>query len=132
MKVKWRNNSKFELGNYGSCAMHSKIFQQSCILDCFSTIMHIRFEDVQAVDDKVIFQTNRKCCKNFNQMEITYRQDEVELWFFHTALGIIETNTNAKFQISQTGNDKFKLRTKKYSKELSNSMANNSVLVILV
>ena len=70
MKVKQRNNSKFVLGSYGSCAMHSIISQQSCILDCFSTIMHIRFEDVQAVDDKVIIQTSRKCCKNFNQREI--------------------------------------------------------------
>ena len=111
MKLKWRNNSKFVLGSYGSCAMHSIIFQQSCILDCFSTIMHIRFEDVQAVDDKVIFQTSRKCCKNFNQREITYRQDEVELWFFHTALGIIETNTNGKFQVNQTVDVKFMRRT---------------------
>ena len=62
--------------------------------------MHIRFENVQAVDDKVIFQTSRKCCKNFNQTEITYRHDDVELWFFHTALGIIETNKNVKFQQS--------------------------------
>ena len=111
MKVKWRNNSKFVLGSYGSCAMHSIIFQQVCILDCFSTIIHIRFEDVQAVDDKVIFQTSRKCCKKINQGEITYRQDEVELWFFHTALGIIETNTNAKFQINHTEDDKFMLHT---------------------
>ena len=47
--------------------------------------MHIRFEDVQAVDDKVIFQTSKKCCNKRDE-------DEVELWFFHTALGIIETN----------------------------------------
>ena len=93
--------------------------------------MHIRFEDFQVVDDKVIFQTNRKYCKNFNQREITYRQDEVELCFFQTALGIIETNKNAKFQVNQTGDDKFMLRTKNYSKELSNSRANNSVLVCL-
>ena len=33
--------------------------------------MHIRLEDDQAVDDKVIFQTSRKCHKNFNQREIT-------------------------------------------------------------
>ena len=88
--------------------------------------MHIKFEDVQAVDDKVIFQTIRKCCKNFNQREITHRQHAVELWFFHTALCIIATNTNAKFQVIQTGDDKVMLRTKNYSKELSNSMENNS------
>ena len=63
MKVKWRNNSKFVLGSYGSCAMHSIIFQKSCILDCFSTIMDIRFEDIQAEDDKVIFQTTRNAVK---------------------------------------------------------------------
>ena len=34
--------------------------------------MHIKFENVQAVDDKDIFQTSRKCCKNFNQREITH------------------------------------------------------------
>ena len=73
--------------------------------------MHIRFEDVQAVDDKDVFQTSRKCCKNFDQREITRKQDEVDLWFFHTALGIIATNTNAKFQVNQTGDDKFKLCT---------------------
>ena len=88
--------------------------------------MHIEFEDVQAVDDKVIFQTSRKCCKNFNQTEITHRQYEIELWFFHTALCIIATNTNAKFQVNQTADDKVMLRTKNYSKELSNSRANNS------
>ena len=31
MKVKWGNNSKFVLGSYGSCVMHSIIFQQLCI-----------------------------------------------------------------------------------------------------
>ena len=129
MKVKWRNNSKFVLGSNGSCAIHSIIFQQSCILDRFSTIMHIKFEDVQAVGDKVIFQTSRKCGKIFNQREKTYREDEVELWFFHTALGIIETNTNAKFQVNQTGDDKFMLCNLNYSKELSNLRANNAVLV---
>ena len=67
--------------------------------------MHIKFEDVQAVDNKVIFQTSRKCCKKFNQREITHRQ--VELWFFHTALCIIATNTNAKFQVNQTGDDSY-------------------------
>ena len=88
--------------------------------------MHIKFEHVQAVDDKVIVQTSRKCCKNFNQREITHRHYEVQLWFFHTALCIIATNPNAKFQANQTGDDKVMLRTKNYSYELSISMANNS------
>ena len=88
--------------------------------------MHIKFEDVQAVDDKVIFHTSRKCCKNFNQSKITHRQYEIELWFFHTAFCIIATNTNAKFQVNQTRDDKVLLRTKNYSKELFNSRANNS------
>ena len=88
--------------------------------------MHIKFEDVQAVDDKDIFQTSRKCCKNFNKREITHRQYEVELWFFHTALCIITTNINAEFQVNRTGDDKVMLRTKNNSKELSNSRANNS------
>ena len=35
------------------------------------------------------------------------------------------TNTNTKFQVNQTGDDKVMLRTKNYSKELSNSGANN-------
>ena len=83
--------------------------------------MHIGFEDVQAVDDKVTFQTSRKCCKNFNQREITHRQYEVKLWFFQTALYII-----AKFQVNQTGDNKVMLRTRNYSKELYNSGANNS------
>ena len=86
--------------------------------------MHIKFEDVKAVDDKVIFQTNRKCFKNFNQREITHRHYEVQLWFFHTALCIIATS--AKFQVNQTGDDKVMLRTKNYSNELSNSRAKNS------
>ena len=88
--------------------------------------MHIKFEDVLAVDDEVKFQTSRKCCKNFNQREITHRYYEVHLWFFHTALCIIATNTNAKFQVNQTRDDKVMLETKNYSKELSNSTANNS------
>ena len=88
--------------------------------------MHIKFEDVQAVDDKVIFKTSRKCCKNFNQREITHRHYEVQLWFFHTALCIIATNTNTKFQVNQTGDDKVMLLTKNYSKEFPNSRANNS------
>ena len=88
--------------------------------------MHIRFEDVQAVDDKDVFQTSRKFCKNFNQREITHKQDEVELCFFHTALSIVATNTNAKFQVNHTGDDKVMLQTRNYSKELSNSRAKNS------
>ena len=110
-----KNNSKFVLGSYGSSAVLSIIF---------STIMHIKFKDVQTVDDKVIFQTSRKCCKNFNQREITHRHCEVQLWFFHTALCIIATNKNAKFQVNKTGDDKAMLRTKNYSNELSNSRAN--------
>ena len=80
--------------------------------------MHIKSEDVQAVDDKVILQTSRNCCKNFNQREITHRQYEVQLWFFHTALCIIATNTNAQFQVNQTGDDKVMLQIKNYSNEL--------------
>ena len=49
-----------------------------------------------------------------------------QLWFFQTALDVIATNTNAKFHVNQTGDDKFMLRAKNYSKKLSNSMANNS------
>ena len=88
--------------------------------------MHIKFEDVQAIE--VIFQTNRICCKNFNQREITLRHYRVQLWFFHTALCIIATNTIAKFQVNQTvtGDDKVMLRTKNYPNELSNSRENNS------
>ena len=78
--------------------------------------MHIKFEDVQAVDDKVIFQTSRKCCKNFNQREITHGQYKVELWFLHTALCIIASNTNAMFQVNQTADDRVMLWTKNYSK----------------
>ena len=88
--------------------------------------MHIKFEHVQAVDDEVIFQTSRKCCKNFNQREKTHRNYEAQLWFFHTALCIIATNTNAKFQVNQTGDDKVMLQTKNYSNKLFNSRANNS------
>ena len=75
---------------------------------------------------KVIFQTSRKCCKNVNQREITHRQYEVESWFLQTALCIIATNTNANFKVNQTGDEKVMLRTKNYSKELSNSRVNNS------
>ena len=64
--------------------------------------------------------------KNFNQREVTHRPYEVELWFFLTALCIIATNTNAKFLVNQTGDDKVMLWTKNYSKELSNSRGNNS------
>ena len=56
----------------------------------------------------------------------THRNHEVQLWFFHTSLCIIATNTNAKFQVNQTGDDKVMLRTKNYSNKLSNSRANNS------
>ena len=31
IEVKLGNKSKFVLGSYGSCAMHYRIFQQSCI-----------------------------------------------------------------------------------------------------
>ena len=44
----------------------------------------------------------------------------------HTALCVIATNINAKFQVNQTGDDKVMLRAKNYSNELSNSRANNS------
>ena len=88
--------------------------------------MHIKFEHVQVVDDKVIFQTSRKCCKNFNQRETTHRHYEVQLWLFHTALCIIATNTNAMFQVNPIGDDKVIIRTKNYSKKLYNSRANNS------
>ena len=41
MKVKWgKNNSKFVLGSYGSCALHN-----------ISTTMHVKFEHGQAEDD---------------------------------------------------------------------------------
>ena len=92
MKVKWGKTQKFVLGSYGSCAMHSIIVQQSCIS---------KYEVVQAADNKGKFQTGRKCCKNFNQREITHRQYEVEFWFFHTAFCITVTNTNAKFHVNQ-------------------------------
>ena len=88
--------------------------------------MHIKFEHVQAEDEKVIFLTSRKCRNNFDQRKITHRHYEVQLWFFHTALCIIATNTNAKFQVNQTGDDKVMLRTKNYSNKLSHSRANNS------
>ena len=118
MKVKWGNNSKlwFLCG-----ALHN-----------FSTIMHIKFDDAQALDAEVILKTSIKCCKNFNQREITHRQHEVELWFFYTTLCIISTNTNAKFQVNQTGDDKIMLWTRNYSKELSNSSANNSSCSCLI
>ena len=38
----------------------------------------------------------------------------------------LKTNTNAKFQVNQTGDDEVMLQTKKYSKELADSRANNS------
>ena len=80
--------------------------------------MHIKFQNVQAVDDKVIFQTSGKCCNYFNQRKITHRHHEVQLRFFHTALCIIATNTNAKFQVNQTGDDKVMLWTQNYSNKL--------------
>ena len=89
--------------------------------------MYIKFKHVQAVDDKAVFQTSRKCCKNFNQREITHRHYEVQLWFFHTALCIIATNTNAKFQVNRTGDNKVMLQTLDYSNKFSNSRANNSI-----
>ena len=89
--------------------------------------MHIKSEHVQAVDDKVIFQISRKCCRNFNRREITHRHYEVQIWFFHTAFCIIATNTNAKFQVNQTGDDKVIIRTKNYSNELYNYRANNYI-----
>ena len=52
--------------------------------------MYIKFEDVQAVDDSYIPEKEKKCSKNFIQKEITHR---------HTALCIISTNTNTKFQV---------------------------------
>ena len=94
MKVKWKNKLKI-------CAR--KLWFLCDALHDFLTIMPIKFEDIQVVNDKVIFQTRRKCCKKFNQREITYRQYGVELWFFHTALCIIATYTNPKFQVNQTG-----------------------------
>ena len=48
----------------------------------FFTIMHIEFEDVKAIDDKVIFKTSRKCCKTYNKREITHRQYEVRYGSF--------------------------------------------------
>ena len=41
----------------------------------------------------------------------------------HSALCIIATNTNAKFQVNQTGDNKVMLQTKNYSKKLSYSTA---------
>ena len=90
--------------------------------------MHIKFKDVRAVDDKVVFQTSRKFCKNLNQREITHRHYEVQLWFFHTALCIIAKDTNTKFQVNHIGVDKVMLRTKNYS----NSRANNSTCSSLI
>ena len=62
MKVKMRKkNNKF-------CA--KKLWFLCNALHNISTVMHVRFEHVLVVDDKVIFQTCRKCCKNFNQREL--------------------------------------------------------------
>ena len=68
----------------------------------FSTIMLIKYEDVQALDDKVIFYTSSKCCKKFNKRQIPHRQYEIKLWLFHTAFCINATNTDA----NQTGDEK--------------------------
>ena len=68
--------------------------------------------------------------KKISHREITHRHYEVQLRFFHTALCIITTNTNAKFPINQTGDDKVIIRTKNYSNELYNSRANNSTCSI--
>ena len=70
MKIKWGNNSKI-------CTR--ELWFLCNVLNKFSTFMHIKFEDVQAVDDKVICQTSRKYCKDFNVMEITHRQYDVAL-----------------------------------------------------
>ena len=58
---------------------------------------------------------SRKAEKALNQSEITHRHYEVQLRFFHTAPCIIATNTNAKFQVNQTGDDKVMLQTKNYT-----------------
>ena len=39
---------------------------------------------------------------------------------------LTQQTQNAKFQVNQSGDDKVVLRTTNYSKELSNSRANNS------
>ena len=43
------------------------------------------------------------------------KQHKVELWFFHSALYIISTNTNAKFQVNQTRDDKVMLQTNNWT-----------------
>ena len=60
--------------------------------------MYIKLEDVQAAYDKSYIPDKQKMLKIFNQREITHKQYEVQLWFCHTALFIIETKTNANFQ----------------------------------
>ena len=44
-----------------------------------------------------------------------------------TLHSIIATNTNAKFQVNRTGDDKVMLQTLDYSDKFSNSKANNSI-----
>ena len=39
---------------------------------------------------------------------------------------LLQSNTNAKFEVNQTGDDKVMLRTKNYSNNLSNSRVKNS------
>ena len=64
--------------------------------------------------------------KKFNLREITHRQYEVGLWFFHTTLCIIPINTNAKFQSIRLEMTKFCSGLRTILKKLSNSRANNS------
>ena len=65
--------------------------------------MHIKFEVVQAVDNKGKFHTGRNCCKNFNQGEITHRQYEVELGFFHIEFCITATTQMPSFMSISSG-----------------------------
>ena len=68
-----------------------------------------KFQANRAGGGKVILRTSQKCCKDDNKREITQRRDELELWFFRTALCIIATNTDVKFQVNQTRDDKVML-----------------------
>ena len=58
---------------------------------------------------------------------MTHRQDEVVMvlskcaWYYSNKHILCQVSSHAKFQVNQTGDDKFMLRTKNYSKELSNS-----------
>ena len=87
MKVKWAKITR---------NLCRKLWFLCDALHSISTIMHIKFEHDQFVDDKGIFQTSRKCCEKFDQRAITLRHYVVQLWFFHTAHCIIATNANAK------------------------------------